>query len=328
MVTSVLLRDRVQGMLAGVAVGDALGMPVETMTREEILLLNGGRGIIGYMDPVQTRVTDTQLLKLGDTTDDWQLTRAVATSLINSKGFDIHDQARTHIAELQKSTFGWGKTTTQGIVQLQNGERLVGQEPLHAGKGKGSGNGIIMKVSPLAAMGVLSNSVVIDEVLELGKLTHPDMRARLAAVVILRYLGRALRGLIDNSSSLVEFNYFLRYLEIKCKKDFETQHFLSSYLWHVDSSSIESLIKTAGVGFTAWETAAFTLGVYSRHRNDFSSAVLEAVNAGGDTDTNASIVGALVGATIGYSNIPETWKSIPVLSEVRGISDRLCDIFG
>lgn len=327
------IRDQVHGMLAGVAIGDACGMPVETMTRQAILLLNNGQGVINYMNPIQTRVTDTKNLKPGDTSDDWQLTKAVARSLIETKSFDINHQARTHLEELERSTFGWGKGTMQALEQIRSGERLAGEEPLPLAQGKGAGNGVIMKISPLAAVSFLTGESFVLELMELGKLTHTDIRARIAAVftyhlLLVAFMGETIRGDGTFFQGITKESFaMIENLEKNYISDMSIRHFLSQHLRKIDTSSIESLIATAGVGFTAWQTAAFTYGVYARHPQDFSAAILEAVNAGGDTDTNASVVGALVGATIGYSQIEECWKNIPVMEEVEKVANDLCDNF-
>ena len=70
------LHDRILGVYAGVSFGDAFGMPYETMKQVDIMKQNDGQGALYYADPVQTRNDDTKDMKLGDTTDDWQLTQA------------------------------------------------------------------------------------------------------------------------------------------------------------------------------------------------------------------------------------------------------------
>jgi ADP-ribosyl-[dinitrogen reductase] hydrolase len=336
MKTLSVLEDRILGMLAGVAIGDALGMPVETMSRENILKLNGGLGVTYYMNPVQMRIDDTKNLATGDTTDDWQLTSAVARSLIEAKGFDIVHQATTHLSELEKSTFGWGKGTMQSLLEIKHGQRMIGEEPLPVQKGKGSGNGVIMKIAPLAAVTAITGEIMTGNIIELGKLTHPDLRARIAPVAVYSFLVLALLGLIDiyldEGEPLEEVYHdeviaLIKVLEIKYHANLNSVPVLSEYLSKIDMRSIEGLIDTAGVGFTAWQTAAFTLGVYMRHPRDFTSAILEAVNAGGDTDTNTSVVGGLVGATIGFSEIEEEWKHIPVMGEVKQLSRALYAAF-
>jgi ADP-ribosylglycohydrolase len=55
------------------------------------------------------------------------------------------------------------------------------------------------------------------------------------------------------------------------------------------------------------ETVAFALAAWKRHPRDYRAAVLEAVRAGGDTDTVAAIVGGIVGAAVGKEGIPSEW---------------------
>lgn len=55
------------------------------------------------------------------------------------------------------------------------------------------------------------------------------------------------------------------------------------------------------------DTVAFALAAWKRHPRDYRAAVLDAVRAGGDTDTVAAIVGGIVGAAVGKEGIPPEW---------------------
>jgi ADP-ribosylglycohydrolase len=93
----------------------------------------------------------------------------------------------------------------------------------------------------------------------------------------------------------------------------------------VTFSDATELRKTVGCGFHAVETAAFAIGTFLRHLTDFHTGVLEAVNAGGDTDTNASVVGALIGANTGLDAIPLEWRRAhPSFSEALELGEKLC----
>ena len=61
-----------------------------------------------------------------------------------------------------------------------------------------------------------------------------------------------------------------------------------------------------------------------RHSNDFEKGILEIVNAGGDSDSNAAIVGAMIGATVGLSGIPKRWREFrPSFQESIALADQL-----
>lgn len=328
-VGSDVLVDRVRGMMLGVLIGDALGMPVETLSRDSIRLLNDGAGVIDYMDPVQHRVTDTKHLQRGDYTDDWQLTSVVADSLSRCRGFDMNDMAKSHITAMQASTFGWGKGSMRSLQELVDGKRGVWDDIMWRKEGQGSGNGVIMKVSPFSvcALGLcLPQNVSEVNILNMSRLTHPDRRAGFSALPVHTFLLEALK---HGQAFDMQKVYENAIANVICHEKMGRPYTetVSSHLRGVDTTTIESLIETAGVGFIAWQTAAFTLGVYRRHPKDFSPALLEAVNAGGDTDTNASIVGALVGATVGMSGIDTKWLDIPGAVPAILVADRLCDSF-
>jgi ADP-ribosylglycohydrolase len=189
-----MFKDRVHGMFAGVAIGDALGMPVETMDRKDIRALNNGKGVIGYMEQVSVRPGEEKR-PLGTTTDDWQLTRAVIRGIINAKGFDLGAIAKEHVREMELTTFGWGKGTIRSLEEIRDGKRTPGEPPLWHEEGKGCGNGVVMKISPIAAFGVIHveqssknkepmTMLVDDYVNALSSLTHPDPRASFAAMWI------------------------------------------------------------------------------------------------------------------------------------------------
>jgi ADP-ribosylglycohydrolase len=66
------------------------------------------------------------------------------------------------------------------------------------------------------------------------------------------------------------------------------------------------------------------MAVFLRHPRNFRAAVLEAVNAGGDTDSTASMVGALVGANCGLDVIPAEWLNFrPEFQEPVELGEKL-----
>lgn len=334
--------DRIQGCLMGVAIGDALGMPVETMTHDEIAALNSGTGVIDFIAPVQRRIRDTINLKPGDTTDDWQLTRALARSVIRTRGLiDVSDCAREHVAELESSTFGWGGTTQKAIEAIRRGQRNPLKDPLPpAPEGKGCGNGIIMKIAPLVLSRITSRSEYLDDVdvdlwkqcRLLGLLTHPDLRATISAYAVALLMGDIVynRELVESDASVTE-EIFLPSL-VRATKRVEayesiTTNLVSERLSRLNRNSLRSaqtLRETVGCGCHALDTVAFTIGTFLRHSDNFFAGVLEAVNAGGDTDTNASIVGALIGLNRGLGEIPKEWRNFnPKFEEALVLGEQI-----
>lgn len=61
-------------------------------------------------------------------------------------------------------------------------------------------------------------------------------------------------------------------------------------------------------GCFSLESVPFSVATFLRHPKDFRAGVLEAVNAGGDTDTTGSMVGGMIGANCGIEGIPAEWR--------------------
>ncbi len=325
-----ILLDRIQGCLMGAAIGDAMGMPVETLWTEQILERTNGHGITGFHKPLQQRIKDTKDLKPGATTDDWQLTRAVARSLIRTRNkFRMFDCATEHVREYNKSLFGWGKTTTAAILDIKEGRRNLDQPPHDLGPGKGCGNGIVMKVAPI---GIVTAVQRYDDITlwnmcrSLGSMTHPDIRASIAAYPVALFVSHLLK---DQITDVTDQALLLRaisdteVIEVKSVAGHDVSERLSKLEFACDSA--ENLRKTVGCGFHAVDTVAFTIGTFLRHPTNFREGVLEAVNAGGDTDTNASVVGALIGANCGLEAIPAEWRNFnPAFAEALELGTKLC----
>ncbi len=333
--------EKIQGCLLGVQIGDALGMPVETMTHSEIMQLHGGRGVVTFMDPVQRKIKEMINLKAGQTTDDWQLTQVVAESIIASGRFNVEDCAERHVNALATSTFGWGKTTQRSIEDIRDRKRDLSEPPpIPDTPNAGCGNGIIMKVAPvaiLAASNCIRKKMSRDESLDaLSKMcmdlcfiTHPDPRAGYAAFAVAIVIHDVLLGHTvtsrDVSTKLLHVITKVKELERKFQGFRFNQDSVSGRLerlFHVCHDA--TLLREAvGCGFTAMDTAAFTIGTFFRHPNQFKKGVLEAVNAGGDTDTNASIVGAMIGAQVGTRGIPLEWSDAMGATPVYSTSNYL-----
>ena len=323
--------SKVQGCLMGVAIGDALGMPVETMSHEKIMAETQGIGVTDFIDPINRREWVKEL-KAGDTTDDWQLTRAVANSLIRCHGqLDITDCANEHVFELNRSLFGWGKGTQSAIEAIKLGERVVGRDPLPAIEpNKGCGNGVVMKVAPLPISKFTvgkKGSDIWQDVKALGSMTHHDIRASISAYAVAAGLQMVFEQQLTNVGRHYFLEIIIRAVETVEKAEGVTTQLVSERLNMLSGAigNAEALRKAVGCGFHAIDTAAFTIGTFMRHPTDFRSGVLEAVNAGGDTDTNASVVGGLIGANVGIEMIPEEWKSFnPAFNEALDLGQRLC----
>lgn len=324
------LRDRIRGCFVGVAVGDALGMPWELCSHEEIAGATSGRGVRGLEampDELARKKADPRGVPLGSTTDDWQLTEAVATSLIRCRGFDPHDQGVAHANAYRASIKGWGGSTRDAIgayVRWLDSGGASGRRPGEAAPpapGRGKGNGVLMKLSPLACLAAIEHG-------RQGEAARGELRRRVARLSEMTHQEAVSQ---DVASAL---------LELLLGKPASAEVLLPRVFDEALGATLRSLFDggkvpsadearlRCGTSFFASESAAFCLATALRRPDDFEGAVLEAINAGGDTDTNASIVGALVGARVGESGIPPALRaSVSDAERAAALADRFFDEF-
>jgi len=341
-------QGRIQGCLAGVAIGDALGMPVEMMTPAEILQATGGAGVTDLLSPIQRRIKGTQGLAPGATTDDTQLTFAVARALIDCRDFKIARQALELVIAYEKNDFGWGRSTRKAAKELRaylaDGGRSPGvgrhpelPVPPPVKPGDGCGNGVAMKIAPLAVFHALGGGFpepFLSDAMALGLMTHGDPRASFAAAA----LGAAIDAVLSNRCKPCD-GFCLRHLVLRQavqtaeRLEFRYQFFRNNaadtlsarlkVLWN-SLGDAAGLRDKAGTGCFALESVPFAIGTFLRHPADFRRGVLEAVNAGGDADSTASMVGALIGANVGLANLPPEWTGrVPAVAQALKIADEL-----
>lgn len=330
----------------GIAIGDCLGMPVESMPRSEIMKLNDGQGITDFVGPIQNKIGETRSLETCATTDDWQLTEAVAKSLIRCREFHLWDQALAQVEALEEGTAGWGSTTRNSIQEIKlyfdsrgREGRAPGELP-HAIEGKGGGNGVAMKIAPIALAAVFNKpGVSVFGVPEtLGSLTHSEAFAG-AAAQILCYLINLYAGnfeiissssradqatpkeIIKDLSDMVEVSYCVdKTISLKLRS-------IRANLTQILDEPIDFAINLLGNSCLAYESVPLAIAISLRHPYNFQAGVLEAVNAGGDTDTIASMVGAILGAKLGLAGIPEAWRSKTEFEKTIKLADQLWETF-
>lgn len=356
-----MLLSKIQGCLLGIMIGDAMGMPCEMMTPEAILAATNGQGITGFISPIQRKIKDTQNMSAGMTTDDYQLTEIICNSLIRRKGFDITDIALAHVETLITSTFGWGGTTRDGVKELQEyfqsygkSGRSIYQAPVHS-PNRGLGNGIAMKIAPIAILEVLQHPHInnpkfdrdhnksisfefihlAERVAAIGKLTHSDPRAWSAAYAIALMIGELLLlpSLAKNIENFVHQKWCIERLikkvaRFKSKYNVIKDGFADRMSNLLDEKllfgPIEKLREVIGTGCISLQSVCFALAIFFRHPKDFKVGILEAVNSGFDTDTIAAIAGAMIGVTIGVEQIPSEWANFnPEFKKALELGEKL-----
>lgn len=278
--------SRWEGCLLGLAVGDALGAPLEFHRRERIT------PITGMIEGGKFR------MRRGEWTDDTAMALCLADSLIACDGFDAGDQMARYwrwANEGENSTrpraFGIGKTVAMALGRYQQtGDPWCGSDALSA-----SGNGSIMRLAPVA-MRFAGDPSLADHAEASSRTTHASPLCLSACRLMALLLERALQGETVKA----------RWLET-ADLDQEPYHELLMPLlageYRVKSADA---IHGSGYVLESLEAALWCLW----HTDSFEEAVLKAANLGDDADTTAAVTGQLAGAFYGVAAIPAEWLEL------------------
>ena len=323
------LRDKVLGSAFGVFIGDARGLPAECQSPASI------REKFGYLDWYADNhhhpFKNVARRAAGTKSDDSQLTLALMTSIRRRNGYDLLDIRKAHI-EAADGAFGlpvgWGKTTRTAVENMRN-------SVLEPGIPDGAGNGTVMKIAPLAMYCVYRlayaevgrftnsyNAALLKKCREISQLTHGDPACVVACYCQSRMLIRALQDELPKETPTIArlFLEDARYAEEKlqdpaCHLAARMDEILS---WRIETAPGQVLnmfdLETAKVSvrictehssyiYNSYPLVAYCVAKLLPFKN-FEYAINETVNAGADADSNASMVGAIVGADVGFPAIP------------------------
>lgn len=316
--------DRVQGAFLGVMIGDALGMAVETMSREQILAAEtrgkrAGQPVSSFIDPVSGREWVGPLVA-GQMTDDSDLTVDVIECYIANRGLNPIDLAQRHIRRLD-STVGMGGTLRRGLEQIRDyyeSDGIKGRSPfdwpLPMGPKMGAGNGVAMQISPVGLWSAIKGNCwfsVLGDTISVARLTHPDHDAMISsyvlAMVIKRVAEKSISSVAESKlllQEIVDQNLFTEKID-RIKPNLRYQ--LSRVLRYLGYP--ELIFRNIGPGFSAVTSVPYAIGQALSSPGDFMGTLLRIVNDGGDADSTASMAGAIIGANLGLTAIPEEMRN-------------------
>jgi ADP-ribosyl-[dinitrogen reductase] hydrolase len=294
------LPDRFRGVLLGLAVGDALGGPLEfqpARTPEHYLTEMVGGG--------------WQKLAPGEWTDDTQQALCIVESLLAKRVFDPDDIARRFVVWMQSSPKDIGLHTRRVLDAIRRGDPWEeASREAQALTPDNAPNGSLMRCAPLSLFFCRHPEYVASLSPVLSRITHAHPDCEWACV----FLNVAIVGLLTGMrrSEAVELGYNA------CDD-------ASQALKERIGSAMGPTCEVAPTGYVL-DTLEVAVWAFL-HTTTFEDAVITAVNRGADADTVGAVVGALAGARYGMSGIPSRW--VLALKEntfLIDYADRLYDL--
>ncbi len=303
------LRGRYTGCMLGAAIGDAIGKQNEGLSRKDIL----SNGYVKDYGKAPAGCPGEKL-RPGQYTDDTEQMMLLAWSLIKCNGFDAGDFAEK-IAH-------WGADALADPVR----KALVGPSSsaavarLNSGiSWKNSGSSIpscgsSMRAAPIGLF--YSDHGEVEEKAALSSIpTHNSSGAIAGAVAVAVGVRCAIDGMelpeiIKESSTRAS----------KYDEGFGDKIVLS---FEMRNEEPDEVFARLGNSYLAEETVPSAFYCFSRYYDEPEKAIIEAVNAGGDTDSIACITGALCGARHGFGAFPERWikglENLELIEDIAGM---------
>lgn len=351
------MRNRIKGMFIGGAIGDAWGLAVETWTPERIFSVHPN-GLPRFVQPIGHKWYKSDM-PLGKTSDDTQLHKATTRGLILGKkqaeARKSFDPYLTQIAEQTvkaslQSTEGWGKTTQEAVRRLANGVNWSksGQTTeIH----RGTGNGVVMKCSSMGAWFDSETAANFNEdngepfnykqrLVDLSAMTHYTQMSAHACVMhtyAVRYclLTRNFDPLAFASMGVftAATDYSVEHLNEVEDDIFDRTKIVRELCDDFPTMNREQIVEKLGTGSCyVYDSLPFTYAFFLKNPSSMST-IREVVEAGGDTDTNAKMVGELIGALNGielFEKPENRWamEQLPETKELLELADEFCDTFG
>ena len=270
--------DRCRGALLGLAVADALGAPLEFRSPEEArAAVDGG-----------LEMTGGGLWAAGEWTDDTAMMLRLAESIAEHGLLDVDDVARRYAAWVASGPKDVGVATAAALRGATSAEEARSQARSHLERtGSGAGNGTVMRAAPIG-LAARTHEEATTAARADAELTHGDPRAAEASAC----LCAALVAVCDGEEPGAAARRIARSPEVVDALA-------------ADATELAALAagRAGGACWTALGVALHALTAI----DDYERGVLWAISLGRDTDTNAAVAGALLGARHGVESVPERW---------------------
>lgn len=342
----------IKGSLLGGAMGDALGYPVEFLKKEDILNKYGEAGITSYdlapngkaliSDDTQMTLFTIKGILVGEMRSCLNGVAGLPSCYVF---YSYQDWLRT-----QNKTFSKTTATDNWLMDIPelNNRRAPGNTCLQAlahyhgtkpvdnfitnkiNDSKGCGG--IMRIAPLALRYGTCNIENLDiEAAQISAITHSHPLGFIPSAVlnhiintiIYRNENLSLKNIVIEAVNTVarifdekeysdDINYMCKLVELAIE--------LSTN----DDTDINNINKL-GEGWVAEETLAIAVYCSLKYQNDFSKAIIAAVNHSGDSDSTGAITGNIVGAIVGYDAIDSKWKNdLEIIDVLLEVANSLC----
>jgi ADP-ribosylglycohydrolase len=292
-------QQQARAIIYGLALGDALGWPIEFLSMQKINIIYGPDGIKEPPNPALV-------------TDDTQTTLAITEALIDVGEHDVD----TIMAAVTRRLIAWsnspdndrapGHTVTEAVRTLEAGV------PWRESGGQAKGDGSDLRVATIGFLYQHDPDKLREVAHATGIATHLNEASDAAAIAAAYLIKLALDGVLPDE-------YIEHTLEFTKGISTEFDEVLRRVAHVIEWTDEMAAITHLGSGWYGEEAVAMAVYCAIRHCDSFTRALRRAVNIPGDSDSVGCITGGIMGAQLGLAAIPPDW--IAVLEKLDYLTD-------
>ena len=325
------------GALAGLALGDALGMPTQAMSPEQIRAVYGH--ITGLVDGDASQPYAPGM-PAGSVTDDTEQALLIASLLVRGRG-SSSGRVALNAVEFAHALLAWEDSMIErGSLDLLGPstkaalERVrAGEDPLTVG-GEGTTNGAAMRVTPIGiAVSTEDPEAFAEAVWSSCRVTHATRQGYQSAALVAAAVSMGIDTVRTPSPDLRSLLWkAVTYVDSLPERGAWTPdpdvvaatRRAMQLAVNPASSSLECLVEQVGTSVASAHAIPMAFALLARDPSP--QALLDAANIGGDTDTIGAIAGAILGTALGVQVLPA--DSLSMIEEVShlGLSTAAGDL--
>ena len=313
------------GALAGLALGDALGMPTQAMSPEQIRAVYGR--ITGLVDGDASQPYAPGM-PAGSVTDDTEQALLIASLLVRGRG-SSSGRVALNAVEFAHALLAWEDSMIErGSLDLLGPstkaalERVrAGEDPLTVG-GAGTTNGAAMRVTPIGiAVSTEDPEAFAEAVWSSCRVTHATRQGFQSAALVAAAVSMGIDTVRTPSPDLRSLLWkAVTYVDSLPERGAWTPdpdvvaatRRAMQLAVNPASSSLECLVEQVGTSVASAQAIPMAFALLARDPSP--QALLDAANLGGDTDTIGAIAGAILGAALGVQVLAA--DSLSMIEEV------------
>ena len=318
--------SRAHGALAGLALGDALGMPTQAMSPEQIRAVYGR--ITGLVDADASQPYAPGM-PAGSVTDDTEQALLVASLLVRGRG-SSSGRVALNAVEFAHALLAWEDSMIErGSLDLLGPstkaalERVrAGEDPLSVGRA-GTTNGAAMRVTPIGiAVSTADPEAFAEAVWSSCRVTHATRQGFQSAALVAAAVSLGIDAASTSASDVRALLWkAVTYVDSLPERGAWTPdpdvvaatRRAMQLAVNPASSSLECLVEQVGTSVASAHAIPMAFALLTRDPSP--QALLDAANLGGDTDTIGAIAGAILGGLLGVEAFDAT-----MLAQVESVS--------